>query len=221
MTSRNPPQARRQTQRFGIVHAVTDAQKAALHREIRKRYAAKFDFRSKRINEIEMLIEDSYGDCLPNNEQGREYAIVAMHHLLACDRQQWLDHFAPWMSEFERRRMIAKVIARPLRYRADTLARKFEVSYEQRKRLGITTIGALGFPKAARKRERKQNARARSERHRRAKGARVWAEYVAASHTKLKPWKTEGIDRATWYRRRRKEMRQGTECDKRVRSIGA
>jgi hypothetical protein len=200
----------RAERRWTYTLAVTDAQKAAKHREIRQRYKRKWtddSFRNLRANEIRLLIEDNYGDgdCLPNNEQGREYAIVAMHHLPARERQQqWLDQFAPWMSEPERNRMIEKVEARSRRrYRADTLGSKFEVSNQQRNRLGIRTIGAFDFPKAARKGRRKEEARARSERHRRAKGARPWAKYVAASLTKLKPWKAERISRATWYRRRK------------------
>lgn len=104
-----------------------------------------------------------------------------------------------------RTRLLAKVDRRSLKYRSDTLASKFEVTDKQRDRLKLRTIGAFDVSKKARKRRRKEKARARLERLRRAKGAIPRAMYIANSLTKSKPWRAEGIDRATWYRRRKKD----------------
>jgi hypothetical protein len=76
------------------------------------------------------------------------------------------------------------------------------VNYEQRQRLGLTTIGAIDLNKEQRKELRKRRDRGAKERKRRERGAKSRAEYEAQSLSKAKPWLAEGISRAQWYRRR-------------------
>jgi hypothetical protein len=85
---------------------------------------------------------------------------------------------------------------------ADQAAKMLGVTYEQRQRLGLTTIGAIDVNKEQRKERRKRRDREAKERKRRERGAKPRAEYEAKSLCKAKPWLAEGISRKTWYKRR-------------------
>jgi hypothetical protein len=86
---------------------------------------------------------------------------------------------------------------------ADSLARFLGVTYPQRQRLGITTIGSVDVSRRARRLMRKRARRLYWERRRRSRGARPRTEYVESSLMRIEPWKAEGISRRTWYRRKR------------------
>jgi hypothetical protein len=90
----------------------------------------------------------------------------------------------------------------PERLTADQAAKMLGVNYEQRQRLGLTTIGAIDVNKEQRKERRKRRDREAKERKRRELGAKPRAEYEANSLSKAKPWLAEGISRKTWYKRR-------------------
>jgi hypothetical protein len=80
---------------------------------------------------------------------------------------------------------------------ADNLARWLGVTYEQRQKLRITTIGSTNVGKRARKELRKRRWRLNAERRRRGRGMRPQSQ----SLSRLKPWETEGMSRAKWYRK--------------------
>jgi hypothetical protein len=67
-----------------------------------------------------------------------------------------------------------------------------------RERLGITTIGAIDVGPQARRQLRKRKSRLRSERIRRANGARSQVQ----SLSRTRPWRALGVARATYYRHR-------------------
>jgi hypothetical protein len=95
------------------------------------------------------------------------------------------------MGEDECTALINRVLAKPLRWTADTLAWRIGLTDATRTLLKITTIGATDCNKAQRaERRRQQDASAhrarRAARHRRGQG---------------QPWELQGISRATWYRR--------------------
>jgi hypothetical protein len=85
---------------------------------------------------------------------------------------------------------------------ADNLARFLGVTYEQRQRLGLTTIGSVNVGKRARKELRKRRWRLNAESRRRGRGMRPQSQ----SLSRLKPWAAEGISRRTWERRRHRNM---------------
>jgi len=87
---------------------------------------------------------------------------------------------------------------------ADNLARFLGVTYEQRKALGLTTIGSINVGKRARQELRKRANRLIQERKRRALGARPQSQ----SLSRTKPWREWGMSRAAWYRRN-KARRKG------------
>jgi hypothetical protein len=112
----------------------------------------------------------------------------------------WLSLCTPWMSQHEVETLTAKVVAKPIRWRADTLGKRLNLTDADRSRLKITTIGAVDADKAERKARRELRARRRKEECRLSKGAKPRTEYEAQSLTRTKPWEALGISRATWYR---------------------
>jgi hypothetical protein len=89
---------------------------------------------------------------------------------------------------------------------ADNLARFLGVTFEQRQRLGLTTIGSIDVKRGARKELRKRRWRFNAERRRRALGMRPQSQ----SLSRLKPWEAEGMTRRTWYRRNKAGTGIGT-----------
>jgi hypothetical protein len=87
---------------------------------------------------------------------------------------------------------------------ADNLARFLGLTYVQREKLGIQTIGSIDVKKRARKEMRKRQDRLAKERKRRAAGMRPQSESLSAT----KPWTELGMSRAAWYRRN-KARRKG------------
>jgi len=150
---------------------------------------------------------------LPDDDAGRDEALVMAHHLARRpgDRRRhitaWLELWAPWMPPAEVAALITAVLARPIRWRADTLAQRLNLTDAERRRLRITTIGASDKTKAQRLAERKERKRAadrlRRQRNRQARGARPRPDYEATSLTRIKPWERLGMSRAGWYRHRK------------------
>jgi len=96
-------------------------------------------------------------------------------------------------------------VERPRLLSADGVAKAFHLSYEERQRIGVRTIGAFDVSREERaqiqrddynQRRREQYARERDKR-----GGMTREEYRAQSKSQQEPWKAEGISRRTWYRR--------------------
>jgi hypothetical protein len=87
---------------------------------------------------------------------------------------------------------------------ADNLARFLGLTYVQREKLGIKTIGSIDVKKRARKVLRQRKDRMYRERKRRAGGVLARAEYLARSLSTTKPWEKLGMSRRSWFRQRSK-----------------
>lgn len=162
-----------------------------------------------RLRDLDVILHHRWGPALPDDDAGRDDALIVLHHMVnqAVDPRrrmaQWLGTRCPWMPKQEAAQTIARVIANPRRWRADTLAAKLGLTAADRARWRITTIGATDLLKEQRAARRRSRDNERKRRNRRAAGARPRAEYLAAAkHTGPKPWEAAGMSRATWYRRR-------------------
>ena len=91
----------------------------------------------------------------------------------------------------------------PRQMSADALGRFLMVSYADRERLGLTTIGSYNVGQLGRAELRKLKKRLAKERQRRARGMLLRADYEAQSLSRTKPWQHLGISRRQWYRKRR------------------
>lgn len=188
--------------------------KNGAHAEIAARYDAKrrdrppVSIAALRIAELRRLFTARYGRVLPDDDAGHDEALIMAHHIAKRpgDHRKliaaWLSLWAPWMRLDQVSSMIASVIANPIRWRADKLAARLRLTEAERRRLHITTIGAVDMTKAERAQRRQERKRQRKQRRRREQGAKPRAEYEAKSLSRTKPWEVEGISRRTWERRR-------------------
>lgn len=163
-----------------------------------------------RLRDLEIILHHRWGPALPDDDAGRDDALIVLHHMVnqAVDPRrrmaQWLGQRCPWMSKLETAEIIARVVANPRRWRADTLAAKLGLTAADRARWQITTIGAIDLLKEQRAARRRERDRARKRRNRRAAGAQPRAEYLASIKVGAKrPWEAAGVSRATWYRQQK------------------
>lgn len=159
-----------------------------------------------RLHDLAKVFRARYGNVLPDDDAGRDDLIVAVHHLACLPHPQkpiaqWLDLWAPWLTRAESKGIIGEALANPQRWKADQLAWRLRLTAEDRRMLGVTTIGAIDENKAARTKRRRKLDRQRKENARRAKGIKPRKVYEGQSISAAKPWEAEGISRRTWYRR--------------------
>lgn len=164
-----------------------------------------------RCNELDRYFDDRYGPILPDDDAGREDAILMLHHIAfrqGVDRQlemnQWLDRRAPAIVGEERKAIIARVFRKPILFKPDTLAAKLGLRYARRQRLKIRTIGATDVTAEERKEIRTEKARSRKAAARRAAGCMTREEYEKGSLNKIALWTALGVSRATFYRRQKR-----------------
>lgn len=162
-----------------------------------------------RVAEIDRVLADRWGEVLPHDDAGLDDAHVMAHHLArrsgdpASRIGAWLDQRAPWLAPAGRQELIDRVLARPLRWKADTLAKRLGLTAADRDRLLIKTIGAIDETKEQRTERRKLKKRMDAEARRRRAGAKPRTERCARSISRTRPWIEMNISRATWYRLRR------------------
>jgi hypothetical protein len=160
-----------------------------------------------RLNDLASIFRSRYGVTLPDDDAGRDDLEVAINHLASLARPRrhianWIGLWAPWLTAKEQQEMVGAALANPQHWKADNLAWRLRLTAEERRMLGVTTIGAIDENKAARTKRRKRLDRERKAKARRAKGAKPRKDYEAHSIAQAMPWIDEGISRATWYRRK-------------------
>jgi hypothetical protein len=178
--------------------------------EIRRRYRrrGKIGMSTLRTAELDRLFTHRYrGDILPDDDAGRGDVRIMLHTLgRRSDPIQridiWLAQRAPWFVGEERDRLVDAVMDNPLRWRADTLGKMLRLSTADRALLKIRTIGPIDSTAAERKEARRLAGIERKRTIRRAHGIRERAKPDGKSINAQAPWKAEGIDRRTWFRRR-------------------
>jgi len=180
----------------------------------KKRNRPPFSIAALRCAELSRLFRHRHGEFnLPDNNDGRHSVKIMLHHLAKRHAdptriRTWIRAYAPWMPVDESNELIRYVLARPLRWRADRLARELNVTEAERRRLRIRSIGAVDMTKEQRKLQRQLEQRQRTRRNRqrkaREKGRQIKprSEYEANSISRTQPWLAAGISRRTWYRQR-------------------
>jgi hypothetical protein len=188
-----------------------------LHREIARRYAwHDLERRARRrpklfchlrLRQLERLFADRYGCTLPDDDAGRDDLYVAAMHIADGGAPElhitaWASLWAPWASAEHVAALVAKVIANPRRWRAETLGWRQRLTDTERTRLEITTIAPIDCTKAERAKRSKERKQAVRKASRKADAA---ARPAPAARTK--PWEAAGVSRASWYRRRPETVR--------------
>jgi len=165
-----------------------------------------------RLREIETVIRDRHGPFIPDPEDTDDrdfclaYARAAILSLSAQCGFEWAAKWLPWARRAEIEPFFREAATRKHMMNSDGVAGLLCVTFDERTRLGLKTIGACDLSKADRKKLAKQRKRERDRERMRAKRAaeprKNRRSYEAESIETLKPWIEEGISRRTWYRRR-------------------
>jgi hypothetical protein len=195
----------KQSLRRANVKWFSDKQKTTKHKARRR---TPMQLVSLRLHDLAKIFRHRYGIVLPDDDAGREDLEIAINHLanLARPRKHianWISLWAPWLTAAEQADMVGSALAIPQHYKADGLAWRLRLKAEERRMLGVTTIGAIDENKAARTKRRKRLDRERKANARRSKGSKPRKAYEAGSIQQAMPWIEEGISRATWYRKRK------------------
>jgi hypothetical protein len=161
-----------------------------------------------RRKELQRLFLFRWGPTLPDDDAGRDDLTIMAHTIarLPGDASHHIEMFvevsAPWMTRQDVDHMLATVLVKPLRFRADTLGARLGLREVERTRLRIRTIGAIDLTKAERLSRRRDRQRRNRAQLRRTNGAKPRAIYEATSASRRRPWQALGISRRTWERRR-------------------
>lgn len=138
--------------------------------EIKRRYEhqAKVGKRSRgmaaiRIAELTRWLHDEYGAGVELEPCERSEMIIRIftHHFLCLPHgprrvTAWFQEYASWLTLRDREYLISEATHAPLKWTADKLGWKLRLTDEQRARLKIRTIGAMGISKEQRAQRRKQ-----------------------------------------------------------------
>jgi hypothetical protein len=184
-----------------------------------------YDRTVHRLREIERIIKHRY-EVLPDTDD----ADIFLNQVACCQLQMfwkrlgrlaefdelvdrlklWCERWAPKASILQRRDAAREALRRRRINTADDCAAQLRLSYEERTRLRITTIGSFDVNKRERAKLRKQRKRIRDRerqaRKRAQRGALPRSEYLARSLARTQPWKRYGIHRRTWERRRHRRQ---------------
>ena len=163
-----------------------------------------------RPRELERVFRDRYGAILPDDDAGLDDLFIMANHLAHLDAPDkriasWVRQWAPWYSADETAALIETVLARPLKWTANSMAKRLGLNEATRSRLGLTTIGAIDCSKAKRAKLRKMRNNEAKRVHR----AEAGAKPHAASVEQTKPWLQLGIKRRTYYRRQHEQRQAG------------
>lgn len=162
---------------------------------------AGFNIARLRAREIANLVKYRHGR-LPNTDDKVIYIDAVRSHLqprdgdLAFALENWCRQVGAVLHWNDIKAAVAKA---PHRTRADTLGRALRLLDAERAACKIVTIGAIDVDKAERAERRKAKHRERARQRRIAAGATPRDQ----SLSRTQPWKSLGISRSTWERRRK------------------
>ncbi|WBL82304.1 hypothetical protein I3J27_18400 [Bradyrhizobium xenonodulans] len=181
--------------------------------QIRHRNGRKFSMAPKRLAEIDRLLVHRYGRELPDDDAGRDDALIMLHHFAhggdALNRMTaWMARRAPWMPPGEANALIDRVFAKPIKWGAETMGKRLRLTWAERTKLKIGTVWAFDITREEAAAIQAQTRRISREAKRRLKGAKPRHEYEASAIGHAKPWIAEGISKATWYRRQKQASPQ-------------
>jgi hypothetical protein len=171
------------------------------------------------LREIERVIKDRHGR-VPDTDDADVYLIPVARcfRKILVDKGKiasvgavlqrfgfWCDTWAPHVTTDQAADIVREVLTQPPKLDFDDdLGARLRLSYADRLRLKITTIGSYDVNRKSRKKRqrarRRERNRLRAAEKRRAKGAMPRAKYEASSLSKTKPWEQMGISRAKYYR---------------------
>lgn len=154
-----------------------------------------------RLVELERIFSDRFGKFIPNSSAGRAaLQVLADGFMLAGGNGAFrcigfVKARAPWALD-EIGSILDTAATCSAWQSADTMAWRIQLSSDDRSRLKICTIGAVGVTA----RQRKAAARLKKIELQAAKRVATGATPRKKALAQTKPWAAAGISRATWYR---------------------
>ncbi|MDE3811656.1 hypothetical protein I7I49_15375 [Sinorhizobium meliloti] len=177
----------------------------------------KFQIQIQRMREIENVIEHRHGTIIPDPEDTDDrstclaYVEAAAYTASGQRMTDWCARWAPWISSDDLNAIVERCRTRKKMLRPDDVAKLISVTFAERSKLGLKTIGACDMTEAARRALAKQIKRANDRERQKVKresagrkGRESWLEENSLSRTK--PWDAAGVSRATWYRMTRETV---------------
>ncbi len=166
-----------------------------------------------RLREIEKVIAHRHGSVIPDpaGTDDRDtcvaYIKAAAFSLTRQPMHDWCRRWAPWATSADILDIVSQAETRKRMMTSDGVAGLLCVSWAERTKLNLTTIGACDMTAAKRvamaKERKRERDRIRQEAKRRAEGRRDRKAHAGTTLHHSKPWEKEGISRATWFRRNR------------------
>ena len=163
-----------------------------------------------RLRELERIFASRYGAILPDDDAGRDDLRIALHHIahqigdVVGKMVRWSRRWAPWLPATEARGIAKDIAKSPRRWKVAALAWALRLTYDERQRLGIKTIGAIDMTKAEAERLREQRKVEAKRVKARQEGVTPSADYLTKALSRTKPWEAEDISLSTWQRRRKR-----------------
>lgn len=172
-----------------------------------------FDPGLLRLREIETLIRSRHGAQVPDPEDTDDREIFLAYVRCAAkagtkqEMKVWCARWAPWVTDTELEDISTSTGNMRKMLPADAVAKMLYVSFAERSRLSLKTIGACDVSRHQRdklaKERKRERDRKRQEAKRRAEGRVNRKSQQAQTKTATKPWEAMGVSRATYYRRLR------------------
>lgn len=214
-TGHSPDEVRRQARATGSVKLGACVIAEVTHREPLPPHEL---LKRLRLREIETVVRHRHGHMVQDARGTDDYETVT-HYLLAVagslgDPVGFAQRWMPWFDDddvLKRANNLAATMMAlkrgPAVLRADAVAKLICVTFEERQKLGLKTIGCCDVDRRERNRRvyeaRKATERFRISTKRRAAGIQPRSEYIAQSLSAERPWIAAGMSRASWYRKRR------------------
>lgn len=172
-----------------------------------------------RLRQLERIIEDQHGS-VPETDDADLYLtpVANCFHVVAAGRDRcvsvdkivdlllvWCERWAPHIGIAQATEIVWDACdGYPKLIADDVLGGSIRLSYADRLRLRITTIGSFDADAGSRKKLAKARRRERGRLSAAAKRKAGGATPRANSLSQTKPWESEGVSRRTWERRQKK-----------------
>jgi hypothetical protein len=177
--------------------------------------------RRLRLGNLRSLIRARCGHTLPDDDAGREYLwelLLTISLGAEADRKikNAIEVTAPWMSRKEATEMSDQIKRHCLRSStAREIGTRLRVTRNEWIKLKLKTILPFDMTDTEINAFRKSRRRTRDQHHRRAQGRKSHD----ASLAKAKPWKKEGMSRATWFRRKARKRERAAPKEHQTASV--
>lgn|SRR5262249_44651245 len=181
-----------------------------------------------RLGDLRKLFRHRYGMTMPDDDAGREdlrELLLVASMAFNAERMMLgiIAQWAPWMNKAEAAEVMDDVNTTPIYLRKPNgriLGDRLRLTDQERTTLGIRTIRPFDLTEEEfleRRKGRKQYLK--WLRQRRA-GKPTRAEWLAThSLSRDQPWKAEGVCKATWYRRQKRQRETGSSGETGAGSI--